>query len=98
MRREVCLKNGRKVERMAVSDKGVIDFAQRYIIDNVEKLLIELACDQSLTEQEIRDQSQVICQLVMSKEAKQYLLERIHFRQDEYFDKRVYQPIIDCLN
>lgn len=82
---------------MDMNDTHLMDRTQLYIIEHVEQLLIELACDSALSQQELKQQSQIICQLVVSPEAKQYLLQRLEQRDEAYWDKRIYQPIIDVL-
>lgn len=82
---------------MDMNDTQAMDLTQLYIIEQVEQLLVELACDSALSQQERTQQSQVICQLVLSPEAKQYLLHRFEQRNEEYLEKRIYQPIMDAL-
>lgn len=82
---------------MHMNDTHTMNRTQLYIIDHVEQLLIELACDAALSQQELKQQSQIICQLLVSAEAKQYLLHRLEQRNEEYLDYQIYQPIMDVL-
>lgn len=70
---------------------------ERHIVENVERLLIELACDSSLTAHELQDQTQVICKLLISSEAKLYVLDRLSAREENYYEQGMYRPIIECL-
>lgn len=74
-----------------------IDDTQTYIVDNVERLLIELAHDSSLSAFERLDRTQVICQLIIHPVAKVILRDRLLSRHEDCADQQPYTEMIEIL-
>lgn len=76
----------------------LMNSTQRYILSAAENLLIELACEPDLTEDEIRDKTTIIGRLATDQEQKQYLIEMLQAREEDVEDSQVYKEILDVLS
>jgi hypothetical protein len=72
----------------------MFDSAQSYIVDKVENLLIELACDRYLTIEEFSERTNEVIKLVITKEAKQSLVDKIEIRDEMNGELSPYKIII----
>ena len=75
----------------------MLNVAQSYVVDVAECLLIELACDGMVSEDEICQKTRAIVELIMSDAERYRLIQKLEERNQNYADNQNFQIIIESI-
>ena len=75
----------------------MLDEMQQYVANIAECLLIELALDQFINQEELNKKTLEIFQLISSQEGKNYLVEKIENRDEMYTENPNFKIILDMI-
>jgi hypothetical protein len=85
-------------EQMNIEDFSSMNTKQHYILNVAESLLIELACESDLSEEEIQDKTKIIGGLATDIEQKKHLIEMLQSREEDLEHPQVYKEILEILS
>ena len=69
--------------------------AQSYVVGVAECLLIELACDEYASKEEICLKTGAIVEMILSDEERDCLIQKLEERNQNYADNQNFQIIIE---
>ena len=72
----------------------MLSMAQSYVVGIAECLLIELACDECASEEEICLKTGAIVEMILSDEERYCLIQKLEERNQNYADNQNFQIII----